>query len=136
MMDNNKAVVCRFNKEVIEHGNVDSFNTLIDKRFINHSAAAGMDNGPQGMIWFFNEILRPAIPDLTVTIHQQVAEGDLVTTRKCIQGTHTGSLLGIPPTAKTVTIQVIDIVRVKEGKYFEHWGITSLPELLATLARA
>ena len=135
-MDNNKAVVCRFNKEVIEHGNVDSFNTLIDKKFINHSAPTGMDNGPQGMIWFFNEILRPAIPDLTVTIHQQVAEGDLVTTRKSIQGTHTGSLLGVPPTAKTITIQVIDIVRVREGKYFEHWGITSLPELLATLARA
>ncbi|MGX5689091.1 ester cyclase [Arcticibacter tournemirensis] len=136
MTENNKAVVRRFNKEVIEQGNVDSFNALMDVGFINRSAPAGMDNGPQGMIWFFNEILRPAIPDIKVTIHDQIAEGDSVTTRKTISGTQTGPLLGVPATGKAISIGVIDIVRVRHGKYFEHWGITTLPELLATLAQA
>ncbi|MBS7565508.1 ester cyclase [Mucilaginibacter sp. Bleaf8] len=136
MIEDNKAVVCRFNQEVIEQGNVDSFNALMDESFVNRSAPAGMDNGPQGMIYFFNEILRPAMPDVKVTIHQQVAEGDLVTTRKSISGTQTGALLGVPATGKAISIDVIDIVLVKDGKYMEHWGITTLPELLATLARA
>jgi predicted ester cyclase len=136
MIENNKAVVRRFNHEVIEQGNADSFNALMDVSFINRSAPAGMDNGPQGMIWFFNEILRPAIPDLNVTIHDQIAEGDMVTTRKTISGTQTGQLLGVSATGKAVSIEVIDMVRVKDGKYFEHWGITTLPELLATLAQA
>ena len=134
MIENNKQVVRRFNKEVIEQGNVDSFNELMDGNFIKRSAPAGMDNGPQGMIWFFNEVLRPAMPDLTVTIHQQIAESDLVTTRKTISGTQTGSLLGVPVTGKPVSIEVIDIVRVRDGKYVEHWGITSLSEVLASLA--
>lgn len=92
-----------------------------------------MDNGPAGMIYFFNEILRPAMPDIHVTIHRQVFEGDLVTTRKTISGIQTRALLGIPATGRAVNIDVIDIVRVKDGKYLEHWGITSLSEVLSQL---
>jgi len=133
MIEDNKAVVRRFNKEVIEQGNGDSFNALMDSKFINRSAPDGMDNGPAGMIWFFNEILRPAIPNLKVIIYDQVAEGDMVTTRKTISGTQTGQLLGVPATGKAVSIDVIDIVRVKDGKYVEHWGITSFHAVLASL---
>ena len=133
MTENNKAVVRRFNKEVIEEGNIDSFNILMAKNFVNRSAPGNMDNGPQGMLYFFNEVLRPALSDIRVTIHQQIAEEDLVTTRKTISGTHTGQFLGISSTGQTVNIEVIDIVRIKEGKYFEHWGITSLSEVLAQL---
>jgi predicted SnoaL-like aldol condensation-catalyzing enzyme len=136
MIENNKAVVLRFNQEVIGQGNVDSFDALMDDGFVNRSAPAGMDNGPQGMIWFFNEILRPAMPDIKVIIHDQIAEGDMVTTRKTISGTQTGPLLGAPATGRSISIEVIDMVRVKDGKYFEHWGITTLPDLLATLAKA
>jgi predicted ester cyclase len=133
MTEKNKAVVRRFNQEVIAEGNLESFKELMDEQFVNHSAPEGMSNGADGMIYFFNEILRPAMPDVHVTIHQQVVEGDLVTTRKTIGGTHTGTLLGIPATGRAVNIDVIDIVRVKDGKYFEHWGITSLPEVLGQL---
>lgn len=136
IIENNKAVVRRFNREVIEQGNVDNFNELMDHTFVNRSAPAGMDNGAQGMIWFFNDILRPAIPDIKVTIHDQVAEGDMVTTRKTICGTQTGQLLGAPATDQVISIEVIDMVKVKDGKYAEHWGITTLPELLAALAQA
>lgn len=129
-IESNKAVVHRFNKEVIEQGNINSFNELIDASFINHSAPAGMDTGPQGMIRFFNEVLRPAMPDLTVTIHQQIAENELVTTRKTIKGTHTSPLLGVAGTGRVISIDVIDIVRLKNGKYFEHWGLNSFAEVL------
>jgi len=132
-IENNKAVVRRFNREVIEQGNIGSFNALTDLNFINRSAPPGMDSGPQGMIWFFNEILRPALPDLTVTIHQQIAEDELVTTRKTISGTQTGSFPCVPATNKVISIEVIDIVRVRDGKYLEHWGITTLSEILAGL---
>lgn len=131
--EKNKAVVRRFNKEVIEDGNLKSFEELMDSKFVNHSAPAGADNGPQGMINTFNNVLRPAMPDLKVTIYQQVAEGDLVTTRKIICGKQTGTLMGIPPTGKKVSIDIIDIVKVKSGKYLEHWGINTLPLVLAQL---
>ena len=129
----NKAVVLRFNKEVIEEGNLESFKELMDDAFINRTAPKEIDNGPQGMIYMFNNILRPAFPDMKVIIYDQIAEGDKVTTRKAITGTHTGPFFNIPPTNQKITIDVIDIVRIKDGKYYEHWGINTLPVLRAQL---
>ncbi len=132
-LEQNKAVVRRFNQEVIAEGNLDSFRDLMDDQFINHSAPEGSNNGPQGMINTFNTVLRPAMPDMQVMIHDQVAEGDLVTTRKAITGTQTGPLLGVLPTGLRITIEVIDVVRLRNGKYYEHWGINTLPAVLQQL---
>jgi predicted ester cyclase len=134
-IENNKEVVRRFNQEVIASWNEESFQALMHADFVNRSAPQGMDNGPKGMRYFFNEILRPALSDIKVNIHQQVAEADWVTTRKTISGQHTGTLLAIPATGNNVQIEVIDMVRVKDGKYIEHWGITTLAELLASLSK-
>jgi predicted ester cyclase len=132
-LERNKAVVVRFNKEVIEKGDAAAFRSLIDENFVNRTAPAGMNNGPDGMLHTFNNVLRPAFPDLRVEIFDQIAEGDKVTTRKRISGTHTGELMGVPATNREVAIDVIDIVRLRDGKYAEHWGINNLQAVLASL---
>jgi predicted ester cyclase len=129
----NKAAVLRFNKEVIERGDERAFIELMAPHFVNRTAAPGAPVGPDGMFHTLNRVLRPAFPDLQVEIHDQIAEGDKVTTRKTIHGTHRGELLGIPATHKRISIDVIDIVRLENGRYVEHWGINTLPVLLASL---
>jgi len=104
--------------------------------FINRSAQEGASNGSEGMWHTFQNILRPALSDLRVTIHDQVAEGDKVTTRKTISGVHEGSLFGIAPTHRSVSIEVIDVVRIENGRYVEHWGLNTLPLVLANLRQA
>lgn len=131
----NKRVVQRFNQEVIVQGNRASFEQLMDPAFVNHAAPTGANAGPEGMWHTFTQVLQPALPDLRVTIEEQVAEGDLVTTRKRLTGTHTGPLLGVAPTGRAVTIEVIDIVRVRAGRYLEHWGLNTLPTVLQQLAQ-
>lgn len=128
-----KQVVRRFNLEVIQHGNRESFESLIADDFINHSAPPGVPNGRESMWHTFQNVLRPALSELTVTIADQLAEGDRVSTRKTISGRHTGELLGIPATGAQVSIDVIDIVRVEDGRYAEHWGVNTLPTVLAAL---
>jgi len=135
MENNNKAVVLRFNKEVIEQGHPEGFKELMDEKFINHTAPPGMNNGPEGMRYTFEEILRPAFSDLKVTIYDQIAEGDKVTTRKAITGIHTGPFMGIAATGQAITIHVIDIVTVRNGRYFEHWGLNTLFALKAQLSQ-
>lgn len=130
-----KAVVRRFNMEVIQEGNEATFHALMDPDFVNHAATPGAPNGPESMWNTFQNILRPALSGLTVNIHDQIAEGDKVTTRKTITGVHTGPLLGVPATGREVSISVIDIVRVKEGRYAEHWGLNTLPMVLAELSK-
>jgi predicted ester cyclase len=131
--DANKAAVLRFNKEVIEGGDESAFAELMAPGFVNRTAPPGAPTGPEGMIHTFNNVLRPAMPNLTVEIHDQVAEGDKVTTRKTIHGTHTGDFMGIPATGRRVSIDVIDIVRLEDGKYAEHWGLNTLGAVLASL---
>lgn len=133
-VDENKEVVRRFNIDVIQNGSPEAFDALMAPDFLNHTAAPGVQNGPQGMWNTFQNILRPALSDLKVTIHDQIAEGDKVTTRKTISGVHSGTLLGVPATGRQVAIDVIDIVRVRDGRYVEHWGMNTLSAVRASLS--
>ena len=131
----NKEVVRRFNFEVIQEGSAEAFAALVAPDFVNHTAPPHMANGPDSMWNTFENVLRPALSNLTVIIHEQIAEGNKVTTRKTITGVHSGSLLGIPATGKNLAIDVIDIVRVRDGKYAEHWGINNLSAVLSALSK-
>lgn len=131
-----KEVVRRFNIGVIQEGRRDVFDALMAPDFVNHAAPPGMPNGPEGMWQTFERLLRPALRPLTVHIHEQLCEGDKVTTRKTIEGVHTGTLLGIAATGRAVAIEVIDIVRIRDGQYVEHWGINTLAATLAQLRAA
>ena len=129
----NKATVLRFNQQVIERGDDAAFAELMAPNFVNRTAAPGVPSGPEGMLYTFKRLLRPALPDLRVEIHEQLAEGDKVTTRKTIHGTHHGEFFGIPASHRRVAIDVIDIVRLENGRYAEHWGVNTLPAVLASL---
>jgi len=133
MSSDARSVVIRFNREVIEQGRADSLAALLAPDFVNHTAAPGMSPGAEGMRAMFEDILRPALPDLHVEIHDQIVEGDKVVTRKTLRGTHRGTLLGIAATGRAIAIRVIDIVRVSDGRYAEHWGSNDLPSVLASL---
>jgi predicted ester cyclase len=132
-LERNKAVVIRFNREVIAKYDERAFHEIVAPDFVNRTAAPGLSPGPDGMIQMINGILRAALPDLDVEIHEQVAERDLVTTRKTLRGTHRGALFGIPPTGRLIAIEVMDMVRIRDGKYAEHWGINTLQAVLAQL---
>lgn len=135
MSAGNKEVVRRFNIEVIQNGSEAEFRALMSPHFVNHAAPTGMPNGPDSMWNTFQNVLRPALSNLRVTIHDQIAEGDKVTTRKTISGVHTGTLLGLPATGREVAISVIDIVRVEDGQYAEHWGLNTLSTVLTALSK-
>ncbi len=129
----NKATVARMNKEFIEGGRIEAAYEILAPDFINHTAPPGSPQGPEGVIYFFNHFLKPAFPDLKVEIHEMVAEGDKVTTRKSFHATHQGEFLGVSPTYKPVVMDVIDIIQLREGKFVAHWGILDMQNVLAQI---
>lgn len=132
--DQNKAIVARFNKEFIQGGDMNAFGEIISPDFINQTAPPGVPKGPEGVLYFFNHFLKPAFPDLTVEIYDQVAEGDKVTTRKAFHATHTGEFMGVPATNKKVVMDVIDILRLRDNRLVEHWGVLDFQSVMAQLA--
>lgn len=131
--EQNKAIVQRVNKEFIEGGNLDTVYEIFSPDFINHTAPPGSPQGPGAIIYFFNELLKPAFPDLKVEIHDMVAEADKVTTRKSFHATHKGEFFGVKPTNKKVVMEVIDIIELKNEKFIGHWGILDMHSLMAQL---
>lgn len=129
----NKAIVRRLNKEFIEEGNIETVYEIFSPDFINQTAPPGSPQGPEAVIYFFNTLLKPAFHDLKVVIHDQVAEEDKVTTRKSFHAVHKGEFFGVPPTNKKVVMEVIDIIRLREGKFVEHWGILDMQGLMGQI---
>ncbi|TDW48825.1 putative ester cyclase [Flavobacterium sp. 270] len=131
--EENKALLVKYNKEVIENGDMNFFREIATSDFLNHSAPEGMPSSIDGVIYFFTNILHAAFSEIKVEVLDMIAEGDKVVTRKLISGTHTGDLFGIAPTGKNVEIKVIDIFTVYDGKLKEHWGENNFGEVIQSL---
>lgn len=128
----NKAVVTRFNKEFLEQGNVEVLKEIVADDFINHTAAGTMPNNVEGLKQFI-AMLHKGFSDLHVHIHEQVAENDLVATRKTIHAKHTGEIMGRQATGKEIVLNVMDFVRLSNGKYIEHWGQNNIMQVIQQL---
>ena len=68
------------------------------------------------------EYFRQAVPDLTYTVEDQVAEGEEVITRWRTSGTHQGEFFGVAGTGNRIELSGIQIERFDErGKMVEEW---------------
>ena len=74
--------------------------------------------------------LRRAFSDFHLAIDDLAVDGDKVWLRMTGTGTSDGSFMGHPPTGRRMRTDVFDVVRVKEGRIVEHWGV---PDRLNTL---
>ncbi|RZJ54126.1 MAG: ester cyclase [Flavobacterium sp.] len=131
--EQNKALLVKYNKEVIENGNMDFFREIATSDFLNHSAPEGMPSSIDGVIYFFADVLHKAFSEIKVEVLDMIAEGDKVATRKVISGTHTGELFGIASTGKKVEIKVIDIFTIDENKLKDHWGENNFGAIIESL---
>jgi predicted ester cyclase len=100
--------------------------------FVNLSAPPGVPSDKEGGKMFLGAFIG-AFPDSHVTIEDMIAEGDRVVSKKTFNGTHTGELNGIPPTGNRVSIQYVDIMRLREGQIVEHWLSMDQPSFLRQL---
>jgi predicted ester cyclase len=62
-----------------------------------------------------------AFPGYQLSVDDMVAEADKVAVRSTFTGTHRGELMGVPPTGKPVSIGLLLIYRIADGKIVEHW---------------
>jgi predicted ester cyclase len=56
-----------------------------------------------------------------------------VTTYKTYHGTHGGGFLGVAPTGRKIQFETVDVMRVRNGKITEHWGVANLFALMQQL---
>jgi steroid delta-isomerase-like uncharacterized protein len=88
--------------------------------------------GPEGVKTQVRK-LRAAFPDLTVTIEDLVAEGDLVAVRGTWRGTHQGTFRGVPPIGRRIQLSGMAFWRVAGGQIRESWNLIDMPTLMRQL---
>ena len=124
MSEENKAQVRRLLEEGFSQGHTEVVDEVLNPDFICYdpNSESGEVRGAEtikGEIEYF----RNAVPDLTYTVEDQIAEGDKVLTRFRTRGTHRGELWGIPPTGKKVEITNMSMSRIEGGKMAEEWPV-------------
>lgn len=130
--EKNKAIIAKFDTECIEQNNIAVMDEMVSDKVINHAAQPGKPNGKDSFHHFLSA-LHAGLSDIKVTILRQVAENDLVVTHKLISGTHSGNLFGNPETGQPVSFEAIEIIRLEDGKYAEHWVQSNMAMALGTL---
>ena len=120
--EQNKALVRQMVEEIFNRGNMSRADEFLAPDFVEHEELPpGIPQGREG-VKQLTTMMRNAFPDFTATIEDMVAEGDKVVIRMTWRGTQKGEFMGVPPTGKTVSFGVLDIIRIAGGKFVEHWG--------------
>ena len=120
--EQNKALFRQMVEEIFTQGKTSQADEFLAPDFVEHEELPpGIPSGREGVKQLTN-MFRTAFPDFRATIDDIVAEGDKVVIRQTWSGTHKGEFMGVPPTGKSVSFGVIDIIRIVGGKFVEHWG--------------
>ena len=123
LSEENKEKSRRLLEEAFGQGKLEVIDEVLHSDFVCYdpNSESGEISGAdtlKGEIDYF----RQAVPDLTYTVDDQVAEGDKVVSRYTATGTHQGEFFGVPGTGKRVEFTGIQIDRFDEsGKMIEEW---------------
>lgn len=112
-----------------EH-NPDLVDRFIAPEYRNHNTF--VDDGREANRDFWRGFFA-ALPDLTATMEDLIVAGDKVVGRFVYRGTHSGAFMGIPPTGRRVEMRSIDIWRVENGMFVEHWDELNTLELFTQM---
>jgi predicted ester cyclase len=109
-------------EQVCASGDFEAARELYSAAFIDH--VNGLEfHGHEGILESVG-LYRAIFPDLRIQVDAQVTEGDLVTSRWTMNGTHRGS---------RVTLKGITISRFTNGKIAEDWTASDNLDLVRQL---
>jgi steroid delta-isomerase-like uncharacterized protein len=130
--EDNKRIVRRFAEEIWNEKRLNRAEEIMAQDYVDHGALPGQAPGLEGFrrkgtMWV------AAVPDLRVRTEDMFAEGDRVAVRWTAEGTHEGTLLGLPPSGRRFRFGGLSIFRVAEGKVAEQWEAWDTRDLLQQL---
>jgi predicted ester cyclase len=123
----------RLADELVTQGDLAVADDLVAADCVHHVPGSPSAPGAAGLKDWVTT-LRRTFPDVHLIVEDEIAEADRVVTRVSVRGTHEGEFLGVAPTGRQVTFEVIDISRVgPDGRFVEHWASVDLFGVLSQL---
>jgi steroid delta-isomerase-like uncharacterized protein len=123
--NDNIAVVQRFVNELWNGRKLDVANEIFASDCTTHQLRSGepvtsAPRDPETLKQHVREWV-DAFPDLQFTIEQTVASNDRVASHMTMRGTHKGAWMGVSPSGKQISIEMMVIHRIEARKIVEDW---------------
>ena len=127
-VEENKELVRRFYREVINERKVDAIDDLLTEDFVHNSEGRGREGQKPAVQMFL-----AGFSDLHDEVELILAEGDLVAAHQTWTGTHDGEFLGVPATGKKVSFESTAVLRVADGQIAQAWDIVDIAGLFSQI---
>lgn len=137
----NEARFADYIRQSYEQGNTPYDVDLLRQRYAPEYAGHGVDGSVASLEEFIVNLgaVRAALPDVTYTVNDTVAQGDYVAARITLSGTFKNALVlrgqdAIPPTGQPITLEISFWHRLNgDGQIVEDWEIYDQLSLFAQL---
>ena len=100
-------------------------NTALVRRFIDEVFVARREDAI--------ERVNNGLSDVSMEVHDAVAEGDRVAVRLTSRARQTGDFMGMPATGRSYEIEEMHWFRVADGRIREHWHVADLAGMFRQL---
>jgi predicted ester cyclase len=118
--EQNKALVLQF-YQAFDERRIDRALDLLAPDFVAHLAGVSDPLNGEGFKKFGMSFYL-AFSEGTHIFDEVILSGDRVVTCGIFKATHLGEFQGLPPTGKQISLSIMHIDRVENGKIVEHWG--------------
>lgn len=117
--------------EAWNRGDLDGYLELYDPRIRLHGySPEPMD---KGSVKGFYQMIHAAFPGSTLTIDEEISDGDRMALRATQTGVHRGEFMGFPATGKPFTMSVHTVLHFRDGRVVERWSTADMLGLLVQI---
>jgi predicted ester cyclase len=131
-MSQQQQIVERMFDEIINKGNLDVADELFAEDYVDHGPMGEMPG-----VAAFKELVsmwRSAVPDVHCSVENWFESGEMCAWNVRVSGTHTGEMMGIPPTGKSFSYVTPNIGRFNaSGQAVEHWADQGMFQFLTQI---
>lgn len=120
LIEQNKEIVLQFYK-AFDDRKMEQALELLAPNFVAHLAGVPEPLDGEGFKQFGMSFYL-AFSQGQHVFDEVVVSGDKVVTCGTFTATHLGEFQGLPPTGKHISLSIMHIDRVEDGKIVEHWG--------------
>ncbi len=103
-------------------GQPDLLDQILTPDWQDIPLAPGQGPGPEGIKPLIRAF-KAAFPDVAVTVHDMIGDGDRIGVRAEITGTHSGAWFGVAPTGKRFSMALHEFHRVENGRLTHTWHL-------------
>jgi steroid delta-isomerase-like uncharacterized protein len=115
----NETLVRRLFDDVLNTGNVELVDDILAPGYLNHFG--GMPPADRDTFKRLLPLYPASFANFHMDIEDLIAEGDRVTVRFTMHGTHEAEFMGVPPTHRQISMGGMAFFRIADGKIVEEY---------------